>query len=108
MNVAIVGSRSFEDYARLTKCVAEVLADRRILMSEVQVISCGADALAAPRNFIYNRRFVKGLKSRMRRKAQLFPGRYPIGDMRGIHSKQVVKKPYAIGEFRRGDDPATS
>jgi len=49
MNVAIVGSRSFEDYARLTKCVAEVLADRRILMSEVQVISggaVGADALA--------------------------------------------------------------
>jgi len=49
MNVAIVGSRSFEDYARLAKCVAEVLADRRILMSEVQVISggaVGADALA--------------------------------------------------------------
>ena len=49
MNVAIVGSRSFEDYARLAKCVAEVLADRRILMSEVQVISGGAvgvDALA--------------------------------------------------------------
>jgi hypothetical protein len=49
MNVAIVGSRSFEDYARLAKCVAEVLADRRILMSEVQVISSGAvgvDALA--------------------------------------------------------------
>jgi hypothetical protein len=49
MNVAIVGSRFFEDYARLTKCVAEVLADRRILMSDVQVISGGvggADALA--------------------------------------------------------------
>src|SRR5258708_1395779 len=49
MNVAIVGSRSFEDYVRLTKCVAEVLTDRRILMSEVQVISGGAvgvDALA--------------------------------------------------------------
>jgi len=42
MNVAIVGSRSFEDYARLTKCVEEVLAERGILMSEVQVISGGA------------------------------------------------------------------
>jgi len=52
MNVAIVGSRSFEDYARLAKCVAEVLAERRILMSEVQVISGGAvgvDALAGAR-----------------------------------------------------------
>jgi hypothetical protein len=49
MNVAIVGSRSFKDYARLTKCIAEVLADRKILMSEVQVISgdaVGVDALA--------------------------------------------------------------
>ena len=49
MNVAIVGSRFFEDYSRLTKCIAEVLADRRILMSEVRVISggtVGVDALA--------------------------------------------------------------
>ena len=45
-----------------------------------------ADALAAPRNFIYNRRFVQGLKSRMRRKARLFPDRYPIGDMREIRT----------------------
>jgi predicted alpha/beta-fold hydrolase len=49
-------------------------------------LSLCADALAAPRNFIYNRRFVKGLKSRMRRKAQLFPERYSIGDMREIRS----------------------
>jgi predicted alpha/beta-fold hydrolase len=49
-------------------------------------LSTCADALAAPRNFIYNRRFVKGLKTRMRRKAQLFPERYHIGDMREIRS----------------------
>jgi len=49
-------------------------------------LSTCADALAAPRNFIYNRRFVRGLKERMRRKAQLFPERYIVGDMRGIRS----------------------
>ncbi len=49
-------------------------------------LSTCADALAARRNFIYNRRFVKGLKSRMRRKAQLFPERYRIDDMREIRS----------------------
>jgi hypothetical protein len=45
-----------------------------------------ADALAAPRNSIYNRRFVRGLKDRMRRKAKLFPERYPIDGMRGIRT----------------------
>jgi hypothetical protein len=47
MKLAILGSPSFEDYARFTKRVEEVLAERGIMMSEVQVISCGADALAA-------------------------------------------------------------
>jgi predicted alpha/beta-fold hydrolase len=35
-----------------------------------------ADALAAPRNFIYNRHFVRRLKARMRYKAGLFPDIY--------------------------------
>ena len=38
MNVAIVGSRSFDDYARLTKCIEEVLAERGIIMSEVVLV----------------------------------------------------------------------
>lgn len=45
-----------------------------------------ADALAAPRNFIYNKRFVGGLKDRMRRKAALFPERYAIDGMKEIRS----------------------
>jgi len=45
-----------------------------------------ADALAAPRNFIYNKRFVRGLRDRMRRKAALFPQRYSIDGMREIRS----------------------
>ena len=45
-----------------------------------------ADALGTSRNSIYNRRFVRGLKDRMRRKAKLFPERYPIDGMRGIRT----------------------
>jgi len=45
-----------------------------------------ADALAAPRNILYNRRFVRGLKNRMRRKASLFPGHYAIDGMKEIRT----------------------
>jgi uncharacterized protein len=36
------------------------------------------DACCEPRNFIYNRHFVQSLKERIRRKVQLFPGRFKI------------------------------
>ena len=37
-----------------------------------------ADALERPSNFLYQRHFVKGLLSRYRRKAALYPGRYSL------------------------------
>src|SRR5580692_5929157 len=37
-----------------------------------------ADAVGLPQNFIYQEHFVRNLKNRMRRKAQLFPGRYDL------------------------------
>jgi predicted alpha/beta-fold hydrolase len=40
------------------------------------VLAACADALEEPRNFIYERYFVRKLKQRMRRKAQLYPERY--------------------------------
>lgn len=48
-----------------------------------------ADALAEPRNFIYERHFVKRLKRRMRLKASLYPELFPlreIGDFGAIGS----------------------
>lgn len=48
-----------------------------------------ADALALPRNFLYEARFVSGLKSRMRRKAKLFPGIY---DLRGLARVYTVRQ----------------
>jgi predicted alpha/beta-fold hydrolase len=47
-----------------------------------------ADALAEPRNFLYEIHFVRRLKRRMRAKARLFPERYAAlnGGMRGIRT----------------------
>lgn len=49
-----------------------------------------ADALAEPRNFLYEGHFVRSLKRRMRHKARLYPGRYAAaalnGGMRGIRT----------------------
>ena len=45
-----------------------------------------ADALGEPRNFVYQRHFVTGLKRRMRLKTSLFPGVFPVDGMRNIRS----------------------
>lgn len=45
-----------------------------------------ADAVGLPRNFIYQEHFVRNLKKRMRRKAQLFSGKYELGPMAGVRT----------------------
>ena len=45
-----------------------------------------ADALGEPRNFIYQRHFVRGLKRRMRLKTRLFSEIFPVDGMRNIRS----------------------
>jgi predicted alpha/beta-fold hydrolase len=51
-----------------------------------------ADALGEPRNFIYNRHFVRRLKSRMRHKARLFPKIYSAnGWMEGLNGIRTVR-----------------
>lgn len=44
-------------------------------------LSACADALAEPRNFIYERHFVRRLKRRMRLKASLFPELFPLKEI---------------------------
>jgi uncharacterized protein len=51
----------------------------------LNLASC-ADAVGAPRNFIYQWHFVKRLKGRMRYKASLYPDLYVVDGMRGIRS----------------------
>jgi predicted alpha/beta-fold hydrolase len=45
-----------------------------------------ADAVGLPHNFVYQKRFVNGLKDRMRRKAKLFPGKFDLGRMARVHT----------------------
>lgn len=45
-------------------------------VAPVMDLATCVDALIAPRNFLYNSRFVRGLKRRMLRKAKLFPEIY--------------------------------
>ena len=47
-----------------------------VAVAPVMDLAACVDALTAPRNFLYNRRFVRGLKRRMLRKAGLFPEIY--------------------------------
>jgi len=48
-----------------------------------------ADALAEPRNFIYQRHFVRRLKARIRKKALLFPELYKLN---GLHKIRTVRE----------------
>lgn len=50
-----------------------------------------ADALAEPRNFIYERHFVKRLKKRMRFKASLFPELFPLTQIDGFGGIATVR-----------------
>ncbi len=52
-------------------------------------LAAGADALAEPRNFIYERRFVGSLKARARRKAALFPAAIHLD---GIEKVRTVRE----------------
>jgi hypothetical protein len=45
-----------------------------------------ADAVGLPRNFIYQEHFVRSLKQRMRRKAELFPGKFDLGPMARVRT----------------------
>jgi uncharacterized protein len=49
-------------------------------------LSACADALARPGNFLYQWHFVRGLKARMRRKAQLFPGKFNLDPMERVRT----------------------
>jgi uncharacterized protein len=49
-------------------------------------LAAGADALDEPQNRLYQWRFVRGLKKRVREKERLFPQRYKFGSMEEVRS----------------------
>ena len=60
-------------------------------------LAAGADALHEPQNRLYEWRFLRGLMRRIRRKAELFPGRYlldrigPVRSIREFDDKIVAR-----------------
>jgi uncharacterized protein len=73
--------------------------------ASIDLASC-VDILAAPRNLVYQRYFVRSLKRHMRRKAALFPERYPLdglGRVRTVREfDEVITAPHC--GFRNADD----
>ncbi|MGA3034608.1 MAG: alpha/beta fold hydrolase [Terracidiphilus sp.] len=69
-------------------------------------LAAGADALHEPANRLYEWRFLRGLKRRLRRKASLFPGIYQLAGMGPIRSirefDHKIVAPYC--GFRSADD----
>jgi len=69
-------------------------------------LAAGADALHEPANRAYEWRFLRGLKRRIRHKAQLFPGVYQVDDIGSIRSirefDQKIVARYC--DFRDADD----
>ncbi len=49
-------------------------------------LSISADMIHHPQNRIYEWKFLRGLRRRLRRKAELFPGRFDLSDLRTIRS----------------------
>jgi predicted alpha/beta-fold hydrolase len=49
-------------------------------------LAASADAIALRQNFLYQWHFIRGLKQRMRRKAQLFPERYPLDGLERVRT----------------------
>lgn len=61
----------------------------------IDLAACAA-ALEIPRNWIYERHFLRRLKQRIKRKARLFPERYPLSELE------------SIGTIREFDDRITA
>ena len=65
-----------------------------------------ARALEEPRNWIYHRHFVAGLKARLRRKAALFPGKWDLSQLDAVTSISEFDDRYTArdGGYRNGAD----
>jgi len=68
-------------------------------VSPVMELEACVRALERRQNVIYQWNFVRGLKGRMRRKADLFPGRFPIDRLGGIRSVRAFDEMYTAPHF---------
>jgi predicted alpha/beta-fold hydrolase len=63
----------------------EELRGFAVVAPALDLAAC-ANALCEPANILYQQHFVRRMKARMRYKASLFPGEFPIDGMGSIHS----------------------
>jgi uncharacterized protein len=68
-------------------------------VSPVMELELCVRALERRQNFFYQWNFVRGLRGRMRRKADSFPGRFPIDRLDGIRSVRAFDEAYTAPHF---------
>lgn len=71
----------------------------------LDLAACAA-ASAMARNFVYEWYFVRRLKQRMRRKARLFPERYPLDGLRSVRTLREFDEAFTAPHsgYRNADD----
>jgi len=68
-------------------------------VSPVIELSACVRALERPQNVVYQWNFVRGLKARMRRKAQCFPGRFTLERLRAVNSVRAFDETFTAPHF---------
>jgi predicted alpha/beta-fold hydrolase len=72
-------------------------------VSPTMDLAACVDALERPANRLYEWNFVRNLKSRMRRKARLFPDRFDVRPLRAIRSVRAFDDAYTAPFFGFGN-----
>ena len=68
-------------------------------VSPVMELDACVRALERRQNFFYQWNFVRGLKARMRRKAQFFPGQFPVDRLNAIRTVREFDEVYTAPHF---------
>jgi predicted alpha/beta-fold hydrolase len=69
-----------------------------VVSASIDLATC-ADEIELRRNFVYRTRFVKSLRTRLRRKAELFPDRYDPSLLRGVRTIRQFDDAYVAPHF---------
>ncbi|MGH9373847.1 MAG: YheT family hydrolase, partial [Vicinamibacterales bacterium] len=68
-------------------------------VSPVLELAACVNALERPQNIVYQWNFVRGLKARMRRKEDCFPGRFPLDRLPAIRTVRQFDEVYTAPHF---------
>jgi predicted alpha/beta-fold hydrolase len=94
-NVALKLAGELGDAAR------DLLAGVIAVSTPLDLAACVRE-LAKPKNRLYERRFLRALKARIRRRASSFPGSYPVDKLAGVRSVYQFDDAYVAPFFGFG------